>query len=148
MKWLYDVVCNNYANFEGRAGRQEYWISTILAGLFLGLSAVGDMLIVWVLYVSGDGAVATILGGLYGMVAAVSFVYLGIGGFMLGMVLALAVPILAVTVRRLHDTDRSGWWALVGLVPVVGGVVMFIFMVLAGSKEANEYGEKARVLWE
>ena len=54
--------------------------------------------------------------------------------------LALFLPSLAVSVRRLHDTDRSGWWVLIGLVPCVGFIIMIIFMATEGQRDANRYG--------
>ncbi len=55
-------------------------------------------------------------------------------------VLAVLVPSLAVAVRRLHDTDRSGWWLLIALVPVVGGIVLLVFACLEGTRGNNKYG--------
>ncbi|MDP9436969.1 MAG: DUF805 domain-containing protein [Actinomycetota bacterium] len=55
-------------------------------------------------------------------------------------VLALFIPTLAVSVRRLHDTGRSGWWFLIGLVPLVGGIVLLVFFVQDGTPGANQYG--------
>ena len=54
--------------------------------------------------------------------------------------LAAVVPSLAVFVRRLHDTGRSGWWFLIGLIPVVGDIVLLVFMVSDGTREENQYG--------
>ncbi|GHF50936.1 DUF805 domain-containing protein [Streptomyces griseosporeus] len=54
--------------------------------------------------------------------------------------LAILLPSLGVTVRRLHDTDRSGWWCLIGLLPLVGFVVMLIFMATEGTPGQNKYG--------
>jgi uncharacterized membrane protein YhaH (DUF805 family) len=59
--------------------------------------------------------------------------------------LATIVPALAVLVRRLHDTSRSGWWALIGLVPLVGGIVLFIFSVFDTLPEENTYGPSPKV---
>ena len=55
-------------------------------------------------------------------------------------VLASLLPSLAVGVRRLHDTDRSGWWLLIGLVPLVGGIVLLVFACLEGNRGPNKYG--------
>lgn len=65
---------------------------------------------------------------------------LGFG--LLGGLYALAVllPSLAVTVRRLHDTGRSGWWILIGLVPIIGIIVILVFMVLEGQPGDNAFG--------
>jgi uncharacterized membrane protein YhaH (DUF805 family) len=54
--------------------------------------------------------------------------------------LAILIPSIAVTVRRLHDTGRSGWWWLIGLIPLIGWIVLFVFMVLDSDPETNEYG--------
>ena len=69
------------------------------------------------------------------------------GGGIVGLVwiLATIVPALAVLVRRLHDTGRTGWWALIGLVPLVGGVVLFVFSVLDSQPEENNYGPSPKV---
>jgi uncharacterized membrane protein YhaH (DUF805 family) len=59
--------------------------------------------------------------------------------------LAVLIPSLAVTVRRLHDTGRTGWWILIGLIPVIGGIVLLIFMVLDSEPGANQYGPNPKV---
>ncbi|WP_282694978.1 DUF805 domain-containing protein [Streptomyces sp. CC208A] len=61
-------------------------------------------------------------------------------------VLAIIVPSLAVSVRRLHDTGRSGWWLLFAFVPVVGGITLFVFTVLEGQNTENEYGPDPKSL--
>jgi uncharacterized membrane protein YhaH (DUF805 family) len=59
--------------------------------------------------------------------------------------LATLVPGIAVTFRRLHDTDRSGWWLLIALVPVIGALVLFILMVLDSHPGANRYGPSPKL---
>ncbi|WP_030814162.1 DUF805 domain-containing protein [Streptomyces sp. NRRL F-2799] len=54
--------------------------------------------------------------------------------------LALLIPGLAVAVRRLHDTSRSGWWVLISLIPLVGFIILLVFLASEGKPEANEYG--------
>jgi uncharacterized membrane protein YhaH (DUF805 family) len=54
--------------------------------------------------------------------------------------LAILIPSLAVGVRRLHDTGRCGWWTLIGLIPVIGAVILLIFMVQDGQPTDNQYG--------
>jgi uncharacterized membrane protein YhaH (DUF805 family) len=66
-------------------------------------------------------------------------------GFFSGIyVLAILVPSLAVGVRRLHDVGRSGWWMLIGLIPLLGGIVLFIFSVQDGQPGSNQYGPDPR----
>ena len=59
---------------------------------------------------------------------------------------ALLLPNLAVAVRRLHDTDRTGWWLLIGLVPVVGTIVLLVFMLFDSDPEANKYGPPSKAI--
>ncbi len=54
---------------------------------------------------------------------------------------ATFIPNLAVTIRRLHDTDRSGWWALVAFVPFLGVIIILVLMALEGTSGSNTYGE-------
>lgn len=68
-------------------------------------------------------------------------------GFIIGLIpglnllgLVLFIPSLAVTVRRLHDTDRSGWWMLLALIPLIGGIVLLVFMCLEGTRGPNRFG--------
>ena len=67
-------------------------------------------------------------------------------GPILSLVLSLAVllPSLGVTARRLHDTGKSGWFQLLGLIPVVGGLIVLILCIPEGSKEANQFGAPVR----
>ena len=60
----------------------------------------------------------------------------------LGMVYALGVllPSLGVAVRRLHDTDRSGWWLLIGLIPLIGLIVLIVFFVMDSQPGQNRFG--------
>lgn len=121
------VVLNRYADFEGRASRSEYW--------WFVLSEVLWLLMIWVLlgfvvacmmhdFSVGPG-IATALGILLLLL------------FLAG--LALVVPAIAVTVRRLHDAGYSGWFYLLNFVPYVGGIILFVFMVLP-SAPPNQWG--------
>lgn len=128
MRW-YISVLRRYADFSGRARRPEYWmfalINTIVVlGLLLADGALGTGF--HPPYHSGDIGLfrfATRLGILSGAYS-----------------LAVLLPSLAVGVRRLHDTGRSGWWLLIGLVPYVGGIVVLVFASLAGTNGPNRYG--------
>ena len=113
MHWYLEVL-RKYAVFHGRASRQEYWYFFLFNILFsIGLGVVDG--------VTGSSRVGIgLLGGLYS--------------------LAMFVPGVAVSIRRLHDTGRSGWWLLIGLVPLVGVIVLFIFTVQAGGAGQNQYG--------
>jgi uncharacterized membrane protein YhaH (DUF805 family) len=112
------VVLENYAVFTGRADLGEFWWF-ILAWFvsYIGLIVVGGIL----------GGIADFFAFLF---ILVYFVYA------IGMI----VPSVAVMVRRLHDTGRSGWWYFIGLVPFVGGIILLVFLASRGNPGPNEYG--------
>ncbi len=106
----YLEVLKKYAVFNGRARRKEYW-------MFFLFNLI----------------IAFVLGSIEGIVGSPAIVSTLYGLFIL-------IPGLAVTVRRLHDTGRSGWWVLVSLVPFFGAIILLIFMVLDGHSGENQYG--------
>lgn len=115
MNWYLDVIKNKYATFTGRARRMEYWYFALFNVIVSVCLAVVDS-VLGMQMMAGVG----LLQGLYG--------------------LAVLLPALAVSVRRLHDTGRSGWWLLIALLPIIGGIVILIFMVLDSNPGANRYG--------
>lgn len=106
------AVFSKYATFSGRARRPEYW-------WFALFSVIGSFITAFV-----DAAV---FGGDVGVLNPI-------------WSLGLLVPSLAVGVRRLHDTGRTGWWLLIGLIPLIGLIVLIVFLVSAGDDTDNEYG--------
>ncbi len=127
MHWML-MPLRRYAEFSGRSRRREYWmffLLNVLISMFVGLVFLvgyyGDMsqteMDTWlmpVLYVAG----------LYS--------------------LAAVVPGLAVTIRRLHDTDRSGWNLLWGLVPLIGAFMLLVFYIQEGTPGPNRFGPDAK----
>ncbi|WP_417379166.1 DUF805 domain-containing protein [Gimesia sp.] len=122
MNW-YLKVLKNFATLDGRARRLEYWMFTLFDVIFTVLSFV----------------VGAVLGRLLNLDEALNGVGLGLGLCLLYLLIVL-MPKLSVTVRRLHDTDRSALWLLVFLIPGIGPLVMFIMMILEGTKGPNQYG--------
>ena len=113
-----------YADFQGRARRSEYWLFTLFC-----------IIVSMVLYIpmlAFAGAMQKT--GQLNPIAGLFMLLLGV--FCLGLI----IPSLAVTVRRLHDTDRSGWWIFISLVPFVGGIILLIFEVLDGTPGPNKFG--------
>ena len=113
-----------YADFNGRARRSEYWF--------------------FILFTAIVGAVAGTLDAIFGLRSGT---YGGTGPIQGILQLALLVPTLAVGARRLHDTGRSGWWQLIGLVPIVGWIVLIVFFV-QDSHPANQHGPNPKGLGE
>jgi uncharacterized membrane protein YhaH (DUF805 family) len=116
------TVLGKYATFSGRATRPEYWwwlLATIILFTVLGL-------------IDG-GLIAPMMG---------FETFSPDAGQPVSMVvsLALLLPNLAVAVRRLHDTDRSGWWLLLSLIPLLGTLVLLYFFVQRGTEGSNRFG--------
>ena len=105
-----------YADFSDRAPRAEYWWFYLLSIVAYIVSTIVDSVI-------GTGGAL----GPYGILSMV-------------VMLGLLIPSLAAGVRRLHDTDRSGWWLLIVFIPLVGAIVLLIFFVLEGTKGDNRFG--------
>ena len=120
MEWYLKVMRDNYANFKGRARRKEYWMFTLFFMLFLLASSFVF------------GALVGILGDNTGTILGVSL--------LIALYFGHLVPALAVTVRRLHDTGKSGWMYLLVIIPYIGNLIIFIFTVIEGDKGDNKYG--------
>jgi len=102
-------VLKKYAVFDGRAQRAEYWMFFLFNFII--------------------SIVLTVIEGAIGLPLVLTSLYF----------LAILLPGIAVAIRRLHDTGRSGWWILIALIPLVG-IVLLIFMVLDSQSGDNEYG--------
>jgi uncharacterized membrane protein YhaH (DUF805 family) len=111
MNW-YLTVLKNYVVFSGRAGRTEYW-----------MFALFNLIILLVLAILAAVTRSFFFWLLYGLYA-----------------LAVLIPGLAVTWRRMQDTGRHGLWILLGLIPFVGGIILLVFMILPGTQGPNEFG--------
>ena len=117
---------SHYSKFKGRSRRSEYWwIQLFLVLTNLAVAAIdlalmnGDV----------DRFIANGGGGIVGLI----------------WILVTIVPALAVLVRRLHDTGKTGWWALIGFVPLIGGIVLLVFTVLDSDSGENKFGESPKV---
>ena len=117
MDLVLKCVTEKYATFSGRAQRQEFWLY-VLAYLILYLIALA------VDFSAGTFDLEMELGLFTGLLG-----------------LALLIPGLGVTVRRLHDTNRTGWWILISFVPLIGVIVMLVFCCLKGTAGENRFGE-------
>ncbi|UEG48808.1 DUF805 domain-containing protein [Ferruginibacter lapsinanis] len=120
LDWWKKVVLKNYANFSGRARRAEYWYF-----------ALCNFLIIIPFYIMGIAGAASESTGL-------SILGLSVYGL---VALATLVPGLAVTVRRLHDLNKSGWYYFIGLIPLVGPIILLVWLFTDGDRFSNNYGD-------
>jgi uncharacterized membrane protein YhaH (DUF805 family) len=115
MNW-YINAWKKYATFSGRAGRQEYWYFVLFNILaYILLSIIAGII----------GKIGASLLSLYAV--------------------AVFLPGLAASVRRLHDTNRSGWWLLISAIPLVGPIVLLVFLVQESYAIDNQYGTIPRI---
>ena len=120
MNWFLTAL-KKYATFSGRAQRAEYWYFVLFYILiFIGLSFIDN--------ITGSFSAEAGMGLLGGI-----------------LTLALLIPSIAVGVRRLHDTGRSGWWLLIVLVPLVGAIILLVFTVQDSEPGENAYGHNPKV---
>jgi uncharacterized membrane protein YhaH (DUF805 family) len=115
VSWYLEAL-TKYAVFSGRSRRMEYWyfvLFNLIVFIVLGLI---DTLLGTFNVVQGVG----LLSGIYS--------------------LAVIIPTLAVTVRRLHDIDRTGWWIFINLIPLIGTIVLLVFALTPGTLGSNRYG--------
>ena len=123
MEWML-MPLRRYADFSGRSRRKEYWMFV----LFVGLVSVALSLVLTMLGLSADEE-----GSLFGVGGAMLII-------VLLFILAMIIPAIAVQVRRFHDQDKSGWFVLLNLIPYRGGIIVFVFICLDGTRGPNRYG--------
>jgi aminopeptidase C, putative len=114
MNWYLHVL-KNYANFEGRARRKEFWIFSLVSLLIHTVLILTEALLIDT-------------GGLF------TKIYW----------LAILLPTLAVSARRLHDTDRSGWWQLLVFIPLIGSIVLLVFYCFDSQPGENRFGSNPK----
>ncbi|MDE2848839.1 MAG: DUF805 domain-containing protein [Gemmatimonadota bacterium] len=117
MHWYIDVL-KKYTVFSGRARRKEFWMFFLFSTIISIFLAVIDEFMGWQFEMGGD------------IIGFLSTLYY----------LAVVVPYLAVIVRRLHDTERTGWWILIAFIPFVGVLILLVFLILHGTRGDNRFG--------
>ncbi len=108
MHWFLDPIQKHYADFEGRVGRQEYWMFVLISVLIQ---------------------------------VALDIVHLDMIGMLVS--LGLLLPSLGLAARRLHDIGKSGWWLLLAFIPIVGWIILIVWLATKTDVAANEYGNPA-----
>ncbi len=114
MSWFIKCL-SNYANFNGRARRKEYWMFILFYWIFYIAAAIIDVIIAGITDSS---------------IAVVTWLY----------ILAMLLPLLAAQARRLHDIGKSGFWIFISFIPIAGAVILLIFMCTDGEARTNQYG--------
>ncbi|MFY8107869.1 MAG: DUF805 domain-containing protein [Bacteroidia bacterium] len=120
----YIKAFNNFSNFNGRARRKEYWMYLLFNLIF--------------------ALVAIILDNAFGL----AFESIGYGVIYLLYSLITFIPSLSVSVRRLHDKSKSGWYLLLAIIPIIGGIVLLFILAADGDPGENEYGMNPKELPE
>ncbi|NEX16604.1 MAG: DUF805 domain-containing protein [Halochromatium sp.] len=115
MNWYFEAL-RKYAVFTGRSRRKEYWIFFLVNFVVVTTLLLVDQQIGMFDQETGAG----LLSGIYS--------------------LALLVPSIAVAVRRLHDTDRVGWWVLLSLIPIIGSIILIFFLIQDSTAGDNRFG--------
>ena len=115
MDWYLNVL-KNYVGFSGRARRKEYWMFVLFNVIFAVVAMILDNVL-------GLASKELGYGPIYGIYA-----------------LVMILPSLAVAARRLHDIGKSGWWQLIGLIPLIGAIVLIIWFATDGEHGDNAYG--------
>lgn len=112
----YIEALKKYTVFIGRARRKEYWMFFLINVII-------------------------------SIVLSIIEAFIGISGVLSGLYsLAVLVPVIAVSVRRLHDTNRNGWWLFIALVPIVGAIVILVFAVQDSQPGENQYGSNPKAV--
>ncbi len=115
----YARAMKNYANFSGRASRKEFWMFQLFLALIYFAALILDVYL-GTTFEEGRSV-------FQGVFSSLAF-------------LVHLVPLIAVTVRRLHDIDKSGWYALLFIIPVVGPILWLVWMLTAGTRGENRFG--------
>ena len=115
-----------FVTWQGRASRSEYWYFILFNVVVLFVAAILDKVL---------GTNFKMTNPATGLEVGLPYGYL----YMLGS-LALLLPNLAVMVRRLHDTDRSGWWYWIALIPLIGAILLLVWFCTRGTDGSNRYG--------
>ncbi len=136
----YTEMFKKYAQFEGRSRRQEYWLASLAN--FIIMMIVYIFMFVTVFDKAADVAATE-------ATESVAEIFSSMGVFiaLIGIyALVIFIPSLALGIRRLHDTGRSGWYMLLNLVPYVGSIILIVFFATDSQPGANMYGENPKGL--
>ena len=125
-RYFLDTIKNRYAKFDGRATRSEYWYFILFYFILALIVSLVDILVINpMLGLTPEQAQQ---GGILQIIVG----------------LGLLIPTLALTIRRLHDIGKSGWWFLIALIPIIGALALIYFYVQDSQVGSNLYGENPK----
>ena len=128
----YIEVLKKYVVFSGRSRRAEYWYFVLFNTIITAVLVAIDIAM-------GSGSAESTMSGDAGVAMNMSL------GILSGIYsLAVLLPGLAVLIRRLHDTDHSGWWIFISLIPIIGSFILLYFLVKDSTPGANQYGSNPK----
>ncbi|MFN3726761.1 MAG: DUF805 domain-containing protein [Allosphingosinicella sp.] len=161
MNWML-MPLRRYADFNGRSRRKEYWMWTLFNVVVVGILYAILMGMIFSAtsrvaerggvesyeysdYDSSDSGFSYESGSSTNVDPTMFAEEFGTGGWILVGLLVLwslftLIPNIAVTIRRLHDQDKSGWMILLAFIPLVGGIILLVFMFLEGTRGPNRFG--------
>jgi Predicted membrane protein len=120
VSWYLEVL-RKYAQFDGRARRKEYWMFALInLVVSFAIGLIGGMV-----GLKPNGVGVNMIAGIY--------------------FLAVLIPSIAVGIRRLHDTGRSGWWTLIVFVPLIGALALLVFAVQDSEPGTNAWGPNPKL---
>ena len=121
MNYYIHALTERYSDFRSRSTRSEYWFFALF-NIIVGI-VVTVLDIMFGIYSEPDSI--GLLGGIYGLL--------------------VFIPGLAIGIRRLHDTNKSGWWTLILFIPIIGAIVYFVFMCTGSDRGDNRFGASPNV---
>ena len=125
-RYFLDTIKNRYAKFDGRATRSEYWYFILFYFILAFIVSLVDILVINpMLGLTPEQAQQ---GGILQIIVG----------------LGLLIPTIALTIRRLHDIGKSGWWLLIALIPIIGALVLIYFYVQDSQAGSNLYGKNPK----
>lgn len=134
MNEFLNVITKNYANFSGRARRREFWMFTLINTIILFVLYLPAFIPLMSMSAQAEmGAAPADLS----TIPLVAQIFLGL---YLLYSLAVFLPTLAVSIRRLHDSGKTGWMYLVALIPLIGSLLLLYFLVQDSEAGSNKWG--------
>ena len=124
------VISKKYVTFSGRATRSEFWYFVLLSNIIFIAYLIASITF-WMLAVNGSSLT----------IVSSNYISLELLNYILAIwTVGITIPSIAITFRRLHDTDKSGWWTLINLFPVIGPIIYIFLLANPSTEGENRFG--------